>query len=284
MKPFVIPGLEPTVLRPFVTSVLVAAVATLCLTSAADAKTRRHKAKPAAAAPAAPPALNSDGTLHTPTIDDAPKGDFERVAWCHGILSGDMELAEIIAPLEPVDERIQTIGRSYLRAYEAALTLSSEGKSASGRATAEMARQRGYNAWAHARTAEIRKAAYAYDSWQLPGDCEHAAVRISGHPNLFAELATDAEAAVISETLNSGGPHDYSELPKPKLTAQAAPQDDGEAISTNTIGRRVKQAQTLPVPLPAATAPANQPQGASGTTSPYDGPLDQKLGWDGRKN
>jgi hypothetical protein len=276
--------LEPTILRPFVTSVLIAATATLCLTPAADAKSRKPKAKPAAAATAdpAPAAENSDGSLHTPTIDDAPKDDFQRVAWCHGILSGDMELAEIIGPLEPVDDRIQTIGRSYLRAYEAALTLSSQGKSASGRATAEKARQRGYDAWAAARTAEIHKAAYAYDSWQLPGDCEHAAVRISGHPNLFGEMATDEEAAAIKEALNSGGAHDYKELPQPKLTAQSAPKDSGEAISSNTIGRRVKQAQDLPS-LPATPAPTDQPQSASGTSSSYDAPLDQKLGWDGGK-
>jgi hypothetical protein len=285
MNPSLFPGLEPISLRPFVTSVLMAAAASLCLVPAADAKPR--KAKPAATAPAAPPALNPDGTLHTPTIDDAPKGDFERVAWCHGILSGDMELAEVIGPLEPVDPRIQTIGRSYLRAYEAALTLSSDGKSKNGRAIAEKARQRGYDAWAAARTAEIRKAAYAYDSWQLPGDCEHAAVRISGHPNLFAEMATDEEAVAINEALNSGGPHDYSELPKPKLTAQTVKQDSDEAISSNTIGRRVKQAQTLPTtpPVTASPPPApEQPKDAAASPSAYAGPLGEKPGWDGAKN
>ncbi len=272
-------------MRPFVTSILIAAATTLCLTPTADARTRKAKSKPAAAAPAdpTPPAVNADGTLHTPTIDDAPKDDFQRVAWCHGILSGDMQLAEIIGPLEPVDDRIQTIGRSYLRAYEAALTLSSQGKTETGRAAAEKARKRGYDAWAPARTAEIHKAAYAYDSWQLPGDCEHAAVRISGHPNLFAEMATDEEASAISEALNSGGPHDYSELPKPKLTAQTVSQDGDDAIASNTIGRRVKQAQALPPTPPAATS-ESQPQSASGTSSSYDSSLGQKLGWGGEKN
>ncbi len=296
MNTFTFSAPEPTSLRPFVTSVLIAAAATLCLTPVfaiqpADAKTRKAKAKPAATAPAALPAFNDDGTLRTPTINDAPKGDFERVAWCHGILSGDMELAEIIGTLEPVDPRIQMIGRSYLRAYEAALTLSTEGKAKNGRAVAEKARQRGYDAWAAARTAEIRKAAYAYDTWQLPGDCEHAAVRISGHPNLFAEMATDEEAVAINEALTSGGPHDYSELPQPKLTAQTVTQNSDEAISSNTLGRRIKQAQALPVtppvtpPVTAVPAPApEQPKDAPAAPSAYADPLGQKLGWSGAKN
>ncbi len=264
------------------TSPLIAlGICALALTVAVPAGARpKHHARhttaqpatPAAAAAAAadtatpPPAQtsNADGSLHVPDIGDAPTSDYEKVAWCHGILTGDMQLAEQISALEPVDDGIQTIGRSYLRAYEAALTLSGKGKTAEGHASADAARQRGYDGWAGARSAEIHKAAYAYDTWQLPGECEKAAIRLSGHPNLFAELATDDEAKAIDAALNSGGPHNYNELPQPKLKAEAAPQDDGEAISTNTLAKRAKQASALPAltPTSSATAPA-QPQGAS---------------------
>ncbi len=232
----------PTVL------ILGACVASLSFAAAGDAKTPRHKAKakPAAAAPAAPAIIDEQTGLHIPTIHDAPPDDYQRVAWCHGALTGDMELAEQIAPLEPVDESIQTIGRSYLRAYEAALTLSGKGKTEDGHALAEKARQAGYDGWADVRKAELKKAAYAYDTWQLPGECEHAAVRLSGHPNLFAEMATDDEAKAIEAALNSGGPHNYDELPKPKLTAEKAPENSDGPISTNTLAKRAREAKELP--------------------------------------
>lgn len=232
----------PTVL------ILGACVAAMSF-AAADAKTPRHKtkAKPAAAsAPAKPSKVDEETGLHIPTIQDAPADDYQRVAWCHGVLTGDMELAEQIAPLEPVDDSIQAIGRSYLRAYEAALTLSGKGKTEDGHAQADKARQAGYDGWSEVRKAELKQAAYAYDTWQLPGECEHAAVRLSGHPNLFGEMATDDEAKAIEAALNSGGPHNYNELPKPKLTADKAPETSDGPITTNTLAKRARQAKDLP--------------------------------------
>lgn len=216
---------------------------------------------------------NDADTLHVPTIADAPSDDFQRVAWCHGILSGDMQLAEIIDPLEPKDENIQTIGRSYLRAYEAALTLSGQGKTAAGHALAEKARQKGFDEWAQVRKAEIHKMAWTYDNWQLPGDCEHAAVRLSGHPDLFAEMATADETKAINAALNSGGPHAYEELPKPTLKAQnIAPDSDGP-VANNTLAVRAQQAAALP----AASGSASS---SSSTSADYSQGLGQKLGWD----
>ncbi|MGZ3306146.1 MAG: hypothetical protein ACXU8U_09835, partial [Asticcacaulis sp.] len=213
--------------------VLPAAIALCALTFAAgfdaQAAGKPVKAKPAAAKTvaqghtSAKAAAGDDSApgdyIRVPGIADAPKDDFQRVAWCHGILSGDMQLAEVIDPLEPKDDQIQMIGRAYLRAYEAALTISGQGKTDAAHAQAEKARQRGYDSWNEARKAEIHKAAWAYDNWQLPGDCEHAAIRLSGHPNLFAEMATEDETKAITAALNSGGPHPYEDLPKPVLKA-----------------------------------------------------------------
>ncbi len=256
--------IKPTVL------ILGACAAALSFATA-DAKTHRHKvrAKPAAAAaPAATPVeVDEETGLHIPTLKDAPTDDYQRVAWCHGILSGDMALAEQIAPLEPVDDGIQAIGRSYLRAYEAALTLSGKGKTEDGHAQADKARQAGYDGWAEVRKADLKQAAYAYDTWQLPGDCEHAAVRLSGHPNLFAELATDEEAKAIDAALNSGGPHNYDELPKPKLTADRAPVDADGPISTNTLARRARQAQQLPQVQSGAPSSASASSSDSSSSS-----------------
>jgi len=221
--------------------------------------------KPAKAASSASASKSADAdTINVPTLQDAPKSDFERVAWCHGILSGDMQLADIINPLEPKDPQIQTIGVSYLRAYEAALTLSA------GHALAEKARLRGFNAWAQARKAEIHKAAWVYDNWQLPGDCEHAAVRLSGHPNLFAEMATEDEAKTINEVLNTpDGPHPYQEGPAPTLKAKNI-DPNADVISNNTAA---VQAST------SASASAASSGANSAAASDYSQDLGQKLGW-----
>lgn len=253
----------PTVL------ILGACVAALSFASAGDARTPRHKAraKPAAASPAAASKIDEETGLHIPTIGDAPADDYQRVAWCHGVLSGDMELAEQIAPLEPVDDGIQAIGRSYLRAYEAALTLSGKGKTEDGHTQAEKARKAGYDGWAEVRKADMKQAAYAYDTWQLPGDCEHAAVRLSGHPNLFGEMATDDEAKAIEAALNSGGPHNYDELPKPKLTADRAPVDADGPISTNTLAKRARQAKELPQAESSSSASAPSSVSSSSESS-----------------
>ncbi len=253
----------------------------------ANAKVRPHKALAKTAAVSSipqAPALNPDGSLHTPDLNDAPKADFERVAWCHGILSGDMELAEIISAVYPKDKTLEIIGRSYLRAYEAALTLSGKGKSEAEHRVAEDARDVGYNEWAVARDSDVRVAAGLYANWQLPGDCEHAAVRLSGHPNLFAEMATDEEVEAIAGVMNSGGIHNYEDLPKPILSAKTAPVDPNAPVATNTLGRRVSQSSDLPA-VPQTVAPSDEAQKSDPTVEPgaakrhwRDG-LAYRLGW-----
>lgn len=237
---------------------------------AAKPRPAAKAAEKSAAKPADNPAVtgrNADGALHMPVLADAPTDDFERVAWCHGVLSGDMELAEIINPVMPTDDQLQLIGASYLRAYEAALTLSGKGKAESEHKKAEAARDFGYNEWGAARKAPLKEAAGLYVNWQLPGECEKAAVRLSGHPNLFAEMATDEEAEAIQAVMTSGGPHDYSEKPKPVLTAQAAPTDGGP-VAANTLGRRVD----LDAALPKIQKPAP-------ADSDADKPKDEKRHW-----
>lgn len=166
-----------------------------------------------------------------PFIEEAPKDDYARVAWCHGALSAHMALADHVQEVTPLDPNMQMIGTSYLRAYEAALTLSKKGENEQGRAIAETARKQGFNSWATAFQADIKKAAYAYDTWQLPGDCEIAAVKLSGHPQLFEEMATDDEMAVIESTLTSSAKN-MSSLPQPKIKAVQAPEDPNAPVAS----------------------------------------------------
>ena len=304
-------------MRLLTSAVLGLSISALALSSsfnAEAAKTRHHAAaKPVAVAqvaatPAVPdmalptttvpvadgPALtgrNADGSLHAPTLSDAPTDDFLRVAWCHGVLSGDMELAEIISSVFPEDKDLRLIGTSYLRAYEAALTLSGKGKSDAQHQQAEDIREFGYNEWAAARDdVNLKEAAGAYANWQLPGDCEHAAVRISGHPNLFAEMATDDEVDAISAALTSGGPHDYNEMPKPVLTAQALPDDPNAPVATNRLATRNRQDAALPqLTTPVATSSsdnstsADSDHGKKGVDRKWSEGLAYRLGWSNSK-
>lgn len=294
-------------MRLLTSTLLGLSVSALALSSsfnAEAAKTRHHASpNPVAAAPVVTPApaapdspavtgRNADGTLHAPDLSDAPSDDFLRVAWCHGVLSGDMELAEIISSIYPEDKDLRLIGTSYLRAYEAALTLSGKGKSDADHQKAEDVREFGYNEWAAARDdVNLKEAAGTYANWQLPGDCEHAAVRLSGHPNLFAEMATDEEVDAITAALTSGGPHDYNEMPKPVLTAQSVPDDPNAPVATNRLATRNRQDAALPqLTTPVETGASDSSSsstddnhGKKGVDRKWSEGLAYRLGWSNTK-
>ncbi|MFN3230289.1 MAG: hypothetical protein ACK41P_10595, partial [Asticcacaulis sp.] len=135
--------------------------------------------------------------LPVPLITDAPADDFGRVAWCHGALSGHMDVAERVQSVLPLSETIQTIGQAYLRGYEAALSTAPAGKTEAGRARAEAQRSAGFAAWDRVRLAKPEPASGAYINWSLPGDCEHAAKRLAGRDDIFQALLTPDEAALF---------------------------------------------------------------------------------------
>lgn len=281
------PAVSLFVLAAALTSVVAASAADTKVKPAAATKTTA-KTAPAktSATPAVNPAVtgrNADGTLHMPTLADAPKNDFELVAWCHGVLSGDMELAEIINPVLPTDEQLQMIGDSYLRAYEAALTLSGKGKSEADHKKAEQVRDYGYNEWGAARKADLKEAAGLYLNWQLPGECEKAAVRLSGHPNLFAEMATDDEADAIQAVMASGSKGDHGVTPKPVLTAQTTAPNSG-VVAANTLGRRVDLDAALPkIQTPAASDASSSSSSSSDGKRRWSDGLAYRLGWTNSK-
>ena len=203
-------------------------------------KANQSKLDPDIAAALTPETL-SPSTLEEPRgpyIEEAPKDDIARVAWCRGALEGHMELAKHVASITPYDEKLVTIGTSYTRAYDSALALSIEAQTDNGQAKILEARNLGKSHWDLAFQAQIKSAAWAYDTWQLPGDCEHAAVRISGRDHLFSEMATDEEIKVINDTLTHTGPTALStNLPEPKIKAETAPTDPDAPVSSNTAQR-----------------------------------------------
>lgn len=129
----------------------------------------------------------------------APADDFSFVAWCDGVLAGHMDLAERVRSVMPTDPEQQKIGQAYLDAYEKALARSKEGATEAGRKRATEARAIGWNNWDKARAADLKLAAYTYLNWQLPGRCEHAAIRLSGDKSLFRMAPTLEEAQARGE-------------------------------------------------------------------------------------
>ncbi|HYF23136.1 MAG TPA: hypothetical protein VD929_07040 [Caulobacteraceae bacterium] len=161
----------------------------------------------------------------------APTDDFAFVAWCHGVLSGHMEIAERVHSILPMDEVQQKIGKAYIKGYEAALAAAPQGAEASERERAKAARESGFRNWDKARAAELQVAADTYLGWQLPGKCEHAAKRVSGRDDLFSLAPTLADLEADGPVARSGvQAPPVSTAPAPELTPEpaqvAAPSPD----------------------------------------------------------
>lgn len=170
---------------------------------------------PAVAAPSSPP----------------PETDFELVAWCHGVLSGHMQLAERIQEVEPLDEVQQRIGNVYLRGYEEALGASPDAKMADGESRAVAARSAGLGNWRPAmETPDIRLAADSYLAWQLPGRCEHAAKRLAGRDDLFAIGGP--------QVFEGDGPISRASRPEASVAVAEAPAAEGAEAESEEPARR----------------------------------------------
>ncbi|MBC6980561.1 hypothetical protein [Caulobacter sp. 17J80-11] len=147
-------------------------------------------ADPAAATSDAPVSTRAaDAAPPSPAADILPQGapadDFGFVAWCYGVLSGHMDLAERVQDKLPLDEAQTKIGRAYLAGYETALDAAPEGKTEAGRKRAMAEREDGWKKWDEARKVDHQLAADSYLAWQLPPRCEHAAQRLAGRKDIF---------------------------------------------------------------------------------------------------
>jgi len=76
-------------------------------------------------------------------------------------------------------------------------------------------------------------------------------------------MATEEELDAIALTLNSDGPRDYIEKPKPVLTASTAPVDGDGPLATNTLARRATAARVLP------EVPVTTPEPTTGAETTY---------------
>ncbi len=181
--------------------------------------------------------------LPVPLIADAPADDFGRVAWCHGALSGHMDIAERVQSVLPLSETIQTIGSAYLRGYEAALSTAPDGKTETGRVRAESQRSAGFAAWDRVRLAKPEPASGAYINWSLPGDCEHAAKRLAGREDIFQALLTPDEAALFADTLKPAKARTPQVIAEAPVAEAAAPSAEAAEETPSETATSAKSEQ-----------------------------------------
>ena len=172
--------------------------------------------QPIATAPGAAPAPASEASAAKPAGRDpeipasAPTDDYGFVAWCHGALSGHMELYDRVKPeLDKVspgqdDSALMKAGRDYLALYAEALKAAEKASPTNIHNRGVEANAAGYRIWAAARAAEPRTQMWSYLMWELPPRCEVAAKRLEERSTLFAGAlkaspADEAEAARQAE-------------------------------------------------------------------------------------
>jgi hypothetical protein len=199
----------------------------------------------------------------------APKDDFAFVAWCDGVLAGHMDLAQRVQSVLPLDPEQEKIGHAYLEGYEKALAKSPEGRTEAGHQRAIDARAIGWNNWDQARNADAKLAADTYLAWQLPGRCEHVAIRLSGDKDLFrmAPTVEEAQAMGVSTPVAGAQAAQQAEADRAAPPPPAAAGDDvpAEAVKINTLPDAPK--------LPGEAAPADAP------APPSADPKPKKKGW-----
>lgn len=175
------------VIASFFALVLAAAAADEPVATAPGA---RPAQTPAASAPAPAPA----GPARDADIPaSAPVDDYGFVAWCHGALSGHMELHDRVKPeLDKVspggdDTELAKAGADYLALYAAALKEAEAASPQNIHDRGVEANAAGYRIWAAARAAEPRTQMWSYLMWELPPRCEIAAKRLEQNSSLLGQ-------------------------------------------------------------------------------------------------
>lgn len=151
----------------------------------------------------------------------APSDDYGFVAWCHGALSGHMELRDLVKDelneLSPGpsddDARQKEAGDQYLALYTRALRAAEKASPTVLEQRGRAAAAGGYGMWANAKSAEPRNRMWSYLNWELPGRCERVAKSLEEKSTLFGEA------------LRPGG------TVRPVTTAEAEPSPpEGDAL------------------------------------------------------
>jgi hypothetical protein len=219
---------------------VIASLFALALAAAPDGpiatspQARPPAPRPATSMPVQPPASAAAPARDPEIPASAPTDDYGFVAWCHGALSGHMELHDRVKPeLDKVspggdDTELAKAGADYLSLYATALK---EAEAASPQNIHERgveANAAGYRIWAAARAAEPRTQMWSYLMWELPPRCEIAAKRLA------------ATSSLLGQALKAAPGQKRPPAPKPEARNEARPTDTATA-APQTIGLRGAQ-------------------------------------------
>lgn len=146
----------------------------------------------AAAAPATAASKKTPAQMafDEPLPPGAPADDYEFVAWCHGALSGHLELFKTVqkdlnALPDPdpkataaADLEMVQAGEQYLTLYEQAMRAAEKASPQPIEAKGLVARRQGSSIWNAAAVAAPTTRMWSWTFWVLPGRCEYAAERL----------------------------------------------------------------------------------------------------------
>jgi hypothetical protein len=161
-----------------------------------------------AAAPAVDPKPMTEAQMEDAVPDGAPKDDYGLVAWCHGALSGQIELDPIVekdmdaiegkakaAERKASDAAIAKEHRRYMTLYEKALLAAERASPVAIHQKGVDAELQGYKIWGPTRNKPPIWRMVDWGNWEVPPVCEKAAKRLYDHASLFGEALKPETAA-----------------------------------------------------------------------------------------
>ncbi len=181
-----------------------------------------------AATPAVDPKPLTEVQMEDALPDGAPKDDYGLVAWCHGALSGQVELDPIVekdmdslegkakaAQRKASDVAIAKEHRRYLALYEKALLAAEKASPVAIHQKGVEAELQGYKIWGPTRNKAPIWRMVDWGNWEVPPACEKAAKRLYDHASLFGE-ALKSEAAASAPAAPEAAPADAPPADQPK--------------------------------------------------------------------
>ena len=180
---------------------VIASLFALALAAAEGPVTTSPELRGQIPAGAAPAPIASVPVRDAEIPASAPTDDYGFVAWCHGALTGHMELHDRVRPeLDKVspgadDSKLTQAGEEYLALYARALKAAEKASPANIHDRGAQADAAGYRIWAAARAAEPRTQMWSYLMWELPARCETVARKLEERSSLLGEALRPAPNA-----------------------------------------------------------------------------------------
>jgi hypothetical protein len=216
--------------------------------------------------------------------DGLPKSDYERVAWCHGALAGQLELEPIAhADMEKIEGKAKVAARAkddaemvkerrqYLKDYEQALAAAEAASPTMIHPKGVAAEQQGYRLWAGTRNKEPVWRILDWGMWD-PNDagCSEAASRLLNKSQLFGAALKSDDKPEAAETPPAEAP--APEMPAPEMPVPETPKPTETVAEAPPPPPADKPAEPLAAEASPATETPTVPADASAEVAPEPPP------------